>query len=42
VHKLRQEQNVFGAGVVAAIAGGVAVTLHLTGSKADVAVGGSW
>jgi len=31
-----------GAGVVAVIAGGVAVTLHLTGNKADVAVGGSW
>ena len=39
----RGARNVaIGAGVVAVLAGGVAVTLHLTGSKADVAVGGSW
>ena len=39
----RGARNVaIGAGVVAAIAGGVAVTLHLTSNKADVAVGGSW
>ncbi len=39
----RGARNVaIGAGVVAVLAGGVAVTLHLTGNKADVAVGGSW
>lgn len=39
----RGARNVaIGAGVVAVLAGGVAVTLHLTGNKADVTVGGSW